>query len=85
MLGYAMYVNVKGERVYVTEVNRDPRHKHPYKDSVSLGQVTHVCQVEARYGTKKQRRELGDLMWPMDMMYDQRGLYDFNKARAILN
>ncbi len=66
LLGYACYLNKKGLEVHVTELSQDPEFKHPFKDSVRLGRVTHFCGVQQRNHTKKRGKE-PDKMIPPDL------------------
>lgn len=68
LYGYAFYINKKGEKISVTEVNINPNYKHPYKDNIKLGQVTHYCYVVERNHTKKRGKEPSK-MKPFELLH----------------
>ena len=70
-LGYAHYLNKKGELVAVTEVNQDPEYQHPNKDAIKLGRVTHFCGVQqCNHGKHKKEP---DKMIPPELEWDTKG------------
>jgi len=81
-LGYAHYINKKGELVAVTELNQDPEHQHPHKDAIRLGRVTHFCGVQQRNHGKHKKEP--DKMIPPTLLWDHTAL-SVTKPRCILN
>lgn len=58
--GYAHYQNKKGEEVAITKITQDPNYKHPYKDAVYMGRLTHFFQVKKWNAISSKMKEATD-------------------------
>ena len=71
LFGYAHYVNKNGETVAVTKVTQDPNYRHPYKDAISVGKLTHFCTVMKwnhikNKGKEAWNRVMGTIIYERD-------------------
>lgn len=59
LFGCALYhhrsFSMGSEKIYVTQVSMDPEFKHPYKDSIKIGRLTHFLCTLGK-GTKKRQK-----------------------------
>ena len=60
IFGFAHYLNKKGNVVPITKISKDPNYKHPYKDAIKMGGLTHYIGVQKWNAIKKKRKEAYD-------------------------